>query len=177
MSTPKRRLLKLILASFSFSFSLSLSLSLSLPSLFLLLLLLLSLLLLLLYVVTLVMPTEYRLSCLIIHAVTIQYTNFPKQPQKATEGQTVTLPCVVKAFPVPQQAWKKDGVLVTNDSRHLISGTGLKIQQVGTSDMGRYYCVAWNRGSVQAKSTLLLIVGKNVYTIIRRFLRGLKCVT
>lgn len=103
------------------------------------------------------------------HVVTIQYINFPTKAKKATEGQSVLLPCVVKAFPVPQLAWKKDGALVTNDSRHVVTGTRLKIKQVGRSDMGRYYCVAWNRGSVQAKSTLLLIVGKRFYTQICRF--------
>lgn len=106
---------------------------------------------------------------IMFHVVTIQYINFPTQPKEATEGQSVTLPCVVKAFPVPQLAWKKDGELVTNDSRHVVTGTGLKIKQVGRSDMGKYYCVAWNRGSVQAKSTLLLIVGKRFYTQIAKF--------
>ena len=104
-------------------------------------------------------------------AVTIQYTNFPQQPQKASKGQDITLPCVVKALPVPKLAWKKDGELVTNDSRHVVTGTALRIQQVRRSDMGKYYCVAWNRGSVQAKFTLLLITGNNLY-IFMPFQRG-----
>ena len=92
--------------------------------------------------------------------MTIQYTNFPQQPKRAAKGDDVQLPCVVKAFPEPKKAWKKDGKLVTNDNRHVVTETELRIQQVERSDMGKYSCVAWNRGSVQAKSTLLLVTGK-----------------
>lgn len=97
-----------------------------------------------------------------VHAlVTIQYVDFLSPVKIAKIGQDVTLPCTVKAFPIPNMAWKKDGELVTNDSRHVITRTALKILQVSTGDMGRYYCVAWNRGSVQAKSVLLFISGTN----------------
>ena len=85
---------------------------------------------------------------------------FRSRPPKAKKGQDVSLPCVVKAFPVPRKAWKKDGVLVTNDSRHVITDTELRIKQVGRSDMGEYSCIAWNRGSVKSARALLLITGK-----------------
>lgn len=91
--------------------------------------------------------------------VTIQYTNDWSPKKVATKGQDVTLPCSVTAFPIPNVAWKKDGELVTNDSRHVVTRTALKILQVSTADMGRYYCIAWNRGTVQAKNVLLLIKG------------------
>ena len=91
--------------------------------------------------------------------VTIQYTNNWSPQKSATKGQDVTLPCSVTAFPIPNVAWKKDGELVTNDSRHLVTRTALKILKVSTADMGRYYCIAWNRGTVQAKNVLLLIRG------------------
>ena len=103
---------------------------------------------------------------LLFFAVTIQYTNFPQRTQKAVKGQGIKLPCVVKAFPVPKLAWKKDGELVTNDSRHVVTGKELRIQQVDRSDMGKYFCVAWNRGSVQAKIILLLITGNNLYILV-----------
>lgn len=93
--------------------------------------------------------------------MTIQYTNTYSPVKIATKDQDVTLPCSVKAFPIPNMAWKKDGELVTNDSRHVITRTELKILQFSTVDMGRYYCIAWNRGSVQAKNILLLITGAN----------------
>lgn len=95
-----------------------------------------------------------------MHAlVTINYTDSLPPVKIAKKGQDVTLPCTVKAFPAPTMAWKKDGELVTNDSRHVITRTELKILQVSTEDMGYYYCVAWNRGSVQAKKVLLFISG------------------
>ena len=89
----------------------------------------------------------------------MQYTEFARQPTIAAKGQDVTLKCVVKAFPIPKTAWKKDGELVTKDDRHVITNTDLTIKQVDRSDMGKYSCIAWNRGSAQAKSTLLLITG------------------
>ena len=91
--------------------------------------------------------------------VTIQYTNYWPPQKSTTKGQDVTLPCSVTAFPIPNVAWKKDGELVTNDSRHVVTRTALKILQVSAADMGRYYCIAWNRGTVQAKNVMLLIKG------------------
>ena len=93
--------------------------------------------------------------------VTIQYTDFLSPIKIAKKGQDVILPCSVKAFPVPNTAWKKDGELVTNDSRHVITRDQLKILKVSTEDMGKYYCIAWNRGSVQAKMVVLFISGTN----------------
>ena len=74
--------------------------------------------------------------------VTIQYTNTWSRVKIAKKDQDVTLPCSVKAFPIPNMAWKKDGELVTNDSRHVITRTELKILQFSTVDMGRFYCIA-----------------------------------
>ena len=91
--------------------------------------------------------------------MTIQYTDNWSSKKFATKDQNVTLFCSVKAFPIPNMAWKKDGELVTNDSRHGVTRKELKISQVSTVDMGRYYCIAWNRGTVQAKTILLLIAG------------------
>ena len=91
--------------------------------------------------------------------MTIQYTNIWSSVKPAKKDQDVILPCSVKAFPVPNMAWKKDGELVTNDTRHTVTRKDLKISQVSTVDMGRYYCIAWNRGTVQAKSVMLLIAG------------------
>lgn len=91
--------------------------------------------------------------------MTIQYTNIWSSVKPAKIDQDVILPCSVKAFPVPNMAWKKDGELVTNDTRHTVTRKELKISQVSTVDMGRYYCIAWNRGTVQAKSVMLLITG------------------
>jgi len=91
--------------------------------------------------------------------VTIQYIKW-SQEKTAKKDQDVTLLCSVKAFPFPNMAWKKDGELVTNDSHHhLVTRRELKIFQVSADDMGRYYCIAWNRGTVQAKRILLLITG------------------
>ena len=90
--------------------------------------------------------------------VTIQYTNWSPHVT-AKKDQDVKLPCSVQAFPLPNMAWKRDGELVTNDTRHVVTRKVLKILRVRSNDMGGYYCIAWNRGSVQAKETLLLITG------------------
>ena len=90
--------------------------------------------------------------------MTIQYTKWSSKVT-AKKDQDVKLPCSVQAFPLPNMAWKRDGELVTNDSRHVVTRKVLKILQVSSKDMGGYYCIAWNRGSVQAKETLLLITG------------------
>ena len=97
-------------------------------------------------------------------SVTIRYTNFLSPTKIAKKGQDVTLPCAVKAYPIPNMAWKKDGKLVTNGSRHVITRTELKISQVSTDDMGRYYCIAWNRGSVKAMNVMLFITGMYLFT-------------
>ena len=91
--------------------------------------------------------------------VTIQYTNAWSSVKFAKKDQDITMPCSVKAFPIPNMAWKKDGELVTNGTRHTVTRKELKISQVSAADMGRYYCIAWNRGTVQAKSIMLLITG------------------
>lgn len=96
------------------------------------------------------------------YIVTMQFTNFPQKPNIVSPGQKVTLPCVVRAFPVPKTAWKKDGELVTKDDNHMITPSALTIKKAYRSDMGNYSCIAWNRGSVQAKSTLVLITGKDI---------------
>ena len=98
--------------------------------------------------------------------VTIQYTDW--SPVKtAKKDEDVTLFCSVKAFPIPNMAWKKDGELVTNDSRHSVTRKELKISKVSTADMGRYYCIAWNRGTVQAKNIMLLIKGMELSCFIK----------
>lgn len=106
-------------------------------------------------------PYYYFLLFSVDDSVTIQYTNFLSPTKIAKKGEDVTLPCTVKAYPIPNMAWKKEGELVTNDSRHVITRTELKIRQVSTDDMGRYYCIAWNRGSVKAMNVMLFITGTN----------------
>ena len=93
----------------------------------------------------------------------MQFKEFLEKPKRVSEGENVTLPCVVRAFPIPSTAWKKDGELVTNGDRHIISFSNLTIKNVKRSDMGKYSCVAWNKGSVKAKSTLVLVTGKKCY--------------
>ena len=104
----------------------------------------------------------HDLKCFFSYIVTMQFTNFPQKRNIVSPGQKVTLPCVVRAFPVPKTAWKKDGELVTKDGNHMITSSEMTIKKATRSDMGNYSCIAWNRGSVQAKSTLVLITGKDI---------------
>ena len=104
----------------------------------------------------------HDLKCFFSYIVTIQFTEFPQKPKVVLSGEKVTLRCVVRAFPDPQTAWKKDGELVTKDDNHMITSSELIIKKAVRSDMGNYSCIAWNRGSVQAKSTLVLITGKDI---------------
>ena len=91
----------------------------------------------------------------------MQYTKFPKG-KIVKKGGNAKLDCVVKAYPVPNQAWKKDGELVTNDSRHFVTRTELTIKQFDRSDMGNYACVAWNPISAQVREALLIMTGNNL---------------
>lgn len=89
----------------------------------------------------------------------MQYTKFP-EGKIVKKGGNAKLDCVVKAYPVPNQAWKKDGELVTNDSRHFVTRTELTIKQFDRSDMGNYACVAWNPISAQVREALLIMTGR-----------------
>ncbi|XP_074615759.1 scavenger receptor cysteine-rich type 1 protein M160-like isoform X2 [Acropora palmata] len=89
----------------------------------------------------------------------MQYTKFPER-KIVKKGGNAKLDCVVKAYPVPNQAWKKDGELVTNDSRHFVTRTELTINQFDRSDMGSYACVAWNPISAQVREALLIMTGR-----------------
>lgn len=92
----------------------------------------------------------------------MQYTKFPEKRKIVKKGGNARLDCVVEAYPVPNQAWKKDGELVTNDSRHFVTRTELTIKQFDRSDMGSYACVAWNPISAQVREALLIMTGNNL---------------
>lgn len=97
--------------------------------------------------------------------MTIRYKKAPQKEQNIKKGESVTLDCVVEAYPVAKQAWKKDGELVNNDSRHLVTRRELTIRQFDRSDMGSYGCVAWNPFSAQVREELLIMTGNNLNLI------------
>ena len=93
----------------------------------------------------------------------MQYIKFPIPERKIVKkGSNPKLDCVVEAYPVANQAWKKDGELVTNDSRHFVTRTELTVKQFDRSDMGRYACVAWNPMIAQVREALLIMTGNNL---------------
>lgn len=94
--------------------------------------------------------------------MTLRYTKFEPEAKIKKMGQDVTLSCVVSAIPSPNMAWKKDGELVTNDDRHVVTQTDLTIRKLTSTDMGRYYCIAWNKRSVKARDVLLFVTGRDL---------------
>uniref|UniRef100_T1K8A2 Down syndrome cell adhesion molecule n=1 Tax=Tetranychus urticae TaxID=32264 RepID=T1K8A2_TETUR len=66
---------------------------------------------------------------------------------KSIVGSTVYLPCVAHGFPVPHYRWFKrhQETNLNTDIQDLLTGTGiLIINNVSSSDSGRYICVANN---------------------------------
>ena len=118
-------------------------------------------------------------------AVTVRILRSPS-PQQLTKNQNTKLSCAVEAFPAVTLSWKKDGELVTNDSRHVITrsvsqsiwrkdgevvpdGSGyynttskLTILQTDRTDIGEYQCVASNLGSSRASNPSLVVVKGNL---------------
>ena len=88
----------------------------------------------------------------------------------AEEGELVTLNCNVTGVPKPRIAWKKDGELLTNNIKHVVTNyegsrndyaaSRLQIRQVSKEDIAEYTCISWNRGSVREWKSTLLLTGK-----------------
>ena len=101
--------------------------------------------------------------------MTVDFQVFPTMTV-AKEGGMEYLQCKVTGVPIPQIAWKKDGELITNASRFAITtdisiknnsvSSQLLIRDVSKEDVGFYYCISWNRGSVRVTKTTLLLTGK-----------------
>lgn len=113
--------------------------------------------------------------------LTVRFTVEPSS-QTLKKWDNAKLSCAVEAFPAAALAWKKNGELVTNDSRHLITTsvskgtldkdgvlltdhigsfkttTELTVQKFDRPDMGEYQCIAWNQGSAQASTPFLMVM-------------------
>jgi Immunoglobulin I-set domain len=61
-------------------------------------------------------------------------------------GVAVQLECPVTGNPIPEIIWRKDGVLVQEDSSHVIqqSGSVFLIRAIKEYDVGNYECEAGN---------------------------------
>lgn len=60
-------------------------------------------------------------------------------------GYNLMLMCTVVGKPTPIVAWRRNGLLIKNDSRHVILPSGvLLVRQVDTELSGQYKCVASN---------------------------------
>ncbi|XP_075415669.1 hemicentin-2 [Tenrec ecaudatus] len=80
-------------------------------------------------------------------------------------GQSLTLDCDAKGFPVPEIEWLKDGQLIPEaGSHHLPDGAGsLHFPRVQESDAGLYSCRAWNQaGTAQKDFELLVLIPPSV---------------
>ena len=112
---------------------------------------------------------RYKLTDSLSPLVTVEFKEHPTETV-ATEGGLVTFNCNVTGVPKPRITWKKDGELVTNDTRRTVmiygasskveSASRLQIRGVSKEDIGEYMCIAWNRGSVREWPSKLLLTGK-----------------
>lgn len=104
--------------------------------------------------------------------MTVEFADYPRETV-ATEGDHVTLNCNVAGVPRPQIAWKKDGELVMNGSKHTVTtysasrkgytASQLQIRQVSKEDVAVYSCIAWNRGSIRVWQARMLLTGKFLF--------------
>ncbi|XP_071845497.1 scavenger receptor cysteine-rich type 1 protein M160-like isoform X2 [Apostichopus japonicus] len=70
-------------------------------------------------------------------------------------GETVDFECDVIGSSNPTVSWKKDGVEVQPDDRHIMEDGDLKITSLKPEDAGQYTCIAKNdQGSSQASASL-----------------------
>ena len=71
----------------------------------------------------------------------------------------MTFICEATGVPTPTIIWKKDGELVTNDSRHVIDSKSLRILRAMEGDVGVYACVAWNKHAIISAIATLILIG------------------
>ena len=61
------------------------------------------------------------------------------------KGNNLIVICTVSGKPKPHVSWKKSGVLIKNDTRHLILPNGvLLVHHVHVNESGKYQCLATN---------------------------------
>ena len=80
----------------------------------------------------------------------------------ADPGDDVVLECRATGQPAPSLSWIHNGVQVTGNSRHVISGNQLEIKQFTTSDEGSYSCVASNRLGVDERNFTISMKSKKL---------------
>ena len=89
-----------------------------------------------------------------IHVSFVDKTNYGVE----TVSQ-VTIKCTVRAIPVAEVTWTKDGGPI--HSRHKINGTDLVLsEESGTTDSGRYRCSATNPLGRDAASSLITFLSE-----------------
>ena len=77
------------------------------------------------------------------------------------KGYNLILLCTVVGRPTPRITWRKNRVLIKNDTRHLLLPNGvLLVRQVDVKESGQYKCVATNAVGKDQGSVRLTV--KNV---------------
>ena len=60
-------------------------------------------------------------------------------------GYNLILICTVVGKPKPHITWRRNGVLIKNDTRHLLLPNGvLLVRKIDAKESGQYKCVATN---------------------------------
>lgn len=116
---------------------------------------------------------EARANATLTVGLTVMFEVFPTNTV-GKKGATEKLECKVTGIPTPKVAWKKDGELLMNASKHTITTnisakntvtSRLLIKDLSKEDIGIYYCISWNRGGIGLKETSLLLPGPPIITI------------
>ena len=110
--------------------------------------------------------------------MTVEFQVFPTNTVAKEKGETENFDCKVTGVPIPQIAWKKDGELLMNDSKHAITTdilvekntvtSRLLIKDLSEEDIGIYYCISWNRGGIRLTEARLLLPGKYLMVVLAK---------
>lgn len=91
---------------------------------------------------------------------------------KALAGTTVTFPCMVLAKPAHTLQWNHNDILITNNTKYIISNDGtLTVNNVELNDIGQYSCNVTNKYGSISVTALLDIQGNKQYNhVINSFI-------
>ena len=98
--------------------------------------------------------------------------SFIKSPRDLTvlDGETVTMDCRVKGFPVPAIAWYKDRARLPSDGRHIVLPSGtLRILHVNKANEGTYQCQAINVIGVNSTFARLRVSNRGKTSFFLRY--------
>lgn len=82
------------------------------------------------------------------------------------QGQTISLPCRVKGYPLPKIIWTKNGQPLLDQRKVVASNGTLNIKNLQRNDKGWYVCTAVNtKGNKGSVAVMVKVLGKNLINI------------